>query len=288
MAVNNIRSARHLMPGKKLVIPGYTPARGATSASAGAGGGSVYTVRKGDTLSGIASANKVSLQDLLRWNNKSGPMIAVGEKLYVAPVAAAGGDQGSAEIIHIVRAGEFPDKIAKQYDVSLDELLRWNNLTRASIIHVGDKLAVRGASPAVATATPAAPTGRPEAARKIVHAVAKGESASVIAGKYHVSTSDFLSWNNLTTKSILRVGDPCVVYVPASGAGDGNATDPQQASEAATSDQAKKVTHVVARGENPTTIASRHGVKVSDLFEWNDWDKKVVLQVGQKVTVHPN
>ena len=45
---------------------------------------------------------------------------------------------------------------------------------------------------------------------------------------------------------------------------------------------------MVARGENPTTIASRHGVKVSDLLEWNDWDKKVVLQIGQKVTVYTN
>jgi len=285
MAVNNIRSARHLMAGKKLVIPGYTPARSATSASAAAGGGTVYTVRKGDTLSGIASANKVSLKDLLRWNHKSGPMIVVGEKLYIAPVAATGSAQGSAEIVHIVQAGEFPDKIARQYGVSLDDLLRWNNLTHASIIHVGDKLTVRGASPAVA---PAAAAGRPEAARKTVHTVAKGESASVIASNYHVSTSDFLSWNKLTTKSILRPGDECVVYVPAVESAGGGAAGSQQASEAATSDKAKKVTHVVARGENPSTIASRHGVKVSDLLEWNDWDKKVVLRVGQKVTVYPN
>ena len=282
MAVNNIRSARHLMPGKKLVIPGYTPARSARlpgSASSVAGGGSVYTVRKGDTLSEIAKANKVSVQDLLRWNNKSGPMIGVGEKLYVAPVVAAGGDQDSAEIVHIVRAGEFPDKIAKQYGVGLEDLLRWNNLTRASIIHVGDKLAVRGAPPAAAT-------GRPQAARKRAHTVSKGESASVIANKYHVRTSEFLAWNNLTAKSILQVGDQCVVYLPASGAGDGNGSALQQASETATSGNAKKVTHVVRSGENPTTIASRHGVKVSDLLEWNDWDKKVVLQIGQKVTVY--
>jgi len=197
MRLNNIRSARHLMPGKKLAIPGFASGGGG-AASARAGGG-VYTVRKGDTLSEIAKANKVPLRDLLRWNNKSSSTIGVGEKLCLAPEA-----------------------------------------------------------------------GPPAGTRKVTHTVAKGESASVIASKYHVATADFLAWNKLTAKSVLRVGDRCVVYVPQEDAASG---------------KVPPTTHVVARGENPTIIARNYGVTLGDLLQWNDWDKDIVLHVGQKVTV---
>jgi LysM repeat protein len=111
---------------------------------------------------------------------------------------------------------------------------------------------------------------------KATHTVKKGESASVIAAKYGVKTSDFLAWNNLTEKSVLQAGKTYKVYPP------GDSTPPAKRAAAATPDE---TIHKVTTGQNPTTIARRYGVKISDLYKWNGWSKNHVLQVGDKVVI---
>lgn len=55
---------------------------GKTSSSSGNSSGSTYTVKKGDTLSGIAKAKGVSMANLQKWNNIKDPnKITVGQKL---------------------------------------------------------------------------------------------------------------------------------------------------------------------------------------------------------------
>ena len=46
-----------------------------------------------------------------------------------------------------------------------------------------------------------------------------------------------------------------------------------------------ETTHKVSTGQNPTTIARRYGVKISDLYKWNNWPKNHVLQVGDTVVI---
>ncbi|NIA15538.1 MAG: LysM peptidoglycan-binding domain-containing protein [Nitrospiraceae bacterium] len=272
MRVNRIRSARHLRTGKRLVIPGYapTPRTSTSSSSRGSGArlsdlrdGRVYLVKKGDTLGSIAKRNDLALKDLMALNGKTNSNINVGEKLYVAVKTDRTTAPSTTSSTHVVRSGEYPGGIAERYGVRLDDFLEWNKLTRSSTINIGDKLIVRGG-----VAAPASTSGE-----KITHTVVKGESASVIANKYGARTSDFLTWNKLTPRSVLRIGQKVVVYTGGKTA----------ASKAA---GPKKTTHVVSRGENPTTIARRYGVKISDLFKWNNWSKKTVLQIGQKVTVY--
>ncbi len=42
-----------------------------------------YTIRKGDTLGGIAARHKVKVADLKRWNSLSGDLIREGRKLVI-------------------------------------------------------------------------------------------------------------------------------------------------------------------------------------------------------------
>jgi LysM repeat protein len=93
---------------------------------------------------------------------------------------------------------------------------------------------------------------------------------------------------------VLRIGDACTVYKPAA-----RATARKSMPESAETDEKRekiarndtapaggeKLVHTVARGHNPTTIARRYGVKVSDLFKWNGWQRSHVLQIGDKVVV---
>ena len=49
------------------------------------------------------------------------------------------------EGIHVVVAGDNPYDIARKYKIKLDDLLKWNQLTKKSTIHIGQKLIIRAA-----------------------------------------------------------------------------------------------------------------------------------------------
>lgn len=62
----------------------------------------------------------------------------------IVEAATAGTEE---EIIHVVVSGDNPYSIAKKYKVKLDDLLKWNNLTRTSILHIGQEIRVKKAKP---------------------------------------------------------------------------------------------------------------------------------------------
>lgn len=132
-------------------------------------------------------------------------------------------------IEHVVARGDNPSTIANKYKVSLEDLLRWNNLTTRARLQVGDKLVIHPADntpqlqkpqdtdtetkkeePAESAPAPAqTPQGK-----KIVHTVKRGDNPSAIANKYNVPLDDFMRWNNLNNRTTLRIGQELVVYTP--------------------------------------------------------------------------
>jgi len=114
------------------------------------------------------------------------------------------------------------------------------------------------------------------------HVVEKGDTAGTIAAKYGVSTRDLLAWNGLHPKSVLQIGQRLTIEAPATVDSSGR----QEIVSAASFGE--KMVHVVAKGQNPTTIARRYSVRVSDLYKWNNWPDKHVLQIGDKVIIYKN
>jgi len=280
---NRISSPERIRIGQRLTIPvsGDAPAAQTAAASGGSARAATYTVRRGDSLSGIAQRHGVTTRQVQRWNDMGdSTRILVGQTLKVAPDAApapaaasvqlasnpssssSGG--GSNTVTHTVKRGEAPSTIAQQYGVSTADLLSWNNLTTRSTIQVGQKLTVRNASSGGGGGGSSAP-------ERTVHKVANGENPWIIASRYGVSVNDFLKWNNLNNNSVVRVGQELVVYP---GQGGASSSGPS------------KITHTVKSGENPTTIAQRHGVSLQDLFTWNSWQRAPVLRVGDTITLY--
>jgi membrane-bound lytic murein transglycosylase D len=379
LRANQLKPDTRLTSGRKLTIPGgsFDPdnvdQQTASANEQDAKGGNkpaktaeakrdpksvmhTYTVKPGDTLTDIAKREKVSLKDLLAMNKiKDGSKINVGDKLRFTPLADLQADsEEETEKTHVVQSGDSPAKIAKLYGVNLDDLLQWNKLSKVSTVHVGDKLIVRGVQEERQTEeSKTGASGKTNGAsagaastndlKKVEHKVAKGETASTIAAKYGVKVSDFLAWNKLTPKSVIREGAVQMVYIkddkakpadngkaapaskgteiakakPAAKTATPSKPDPKpvpkgtEVAEAAPADKNVKqwksasktaaktdaspaksqdpkpdaTIHVVSKGENPSTIASRYKVKLSDLYKWNNWGKNVVLQPGQKVTI---
>ncbi|MGO4806746.1 LysM peptidoglycan-binding domain-containing protein [Arthrobacter sp. 2MCAF15] len=182
LKLNNLQANTIIYPGQNIRLtgsapaPAVTPAAPATSApvTAASGGGTVYVVKPGDTLSGIAARHGVGLSEVFKWNGLGmGSVIYPGQKVKVgggssapapsAPVATApatSAPKPASSASYTIKAGDTLSGIAARNNVRLSDVLSANRLTMSSIIYPGQKLAIPGAStiaPASSTPTATAP-----------------------------------------------------------------------------------------------------------------------------------
>lgn len=122
---------------------------------------SVYVVVSGDTLSKIASQHKISLSNLMKWNNLTGYLIYPGQKLKVSnataqaapaktqPTTSASNPSNPVvtpakpeQTEYIIKSGDTLSGIGKQFGMSVQELKTLNKL-KSDMIYAGQKLLVR-------------------------------------------------------------------------------------------------------------------------------------------------
>ncbi|MBD3235197.1 MAG: LysM peptidoglycan-binding domain-containing protein [Candidatus Eisenbacteria bacterium] len=99
----------------------------------------IYTVRRGDTLSGIAARHGVRVRELTRWNGlSSSSLIHPGQQLMVS--APSGGRHAARPMVHIVERGDSLWSIAQRYGVRVSDLATWNEIGTRAIIRPGQRL----------------------------------------------------------------------------------------------------------------------------------------------------
>lgn len=137
-----------LRVGQTLVIPtaGVVNARAVALAEDRPARSSVHVVRRGETLSSVASRYRVSVANLRAWNNLgSSNLIRAGQRLRVggAASAAAGESAGvrSGARTHVVRRGETLSSLARRYGLSIQELMEANGLS-SSRLQAGQRLRI--------------------------------------------------------------------------------------------------------------------------------------------------
>lgn len=82
--LNNLRGTV-IHPGQRLVVSGPAP----TPPAASSAEGNVHVVRRGETLGIIASRYRVSVNNIMQWNNLSSTVIQPGQQLVVRPPSGA-------------------------------------------------------------------------------------------------------------------------------------------------------------------------------------------------------
>ena len=98
----------------------------------------VYYVKRGDTLSGIAKANGMSLAKIVSLNPqiKDINKINVGQPIYLT--------SGTNEQYYTVKKGDTLSKIARIYSLSIKTLLGLNpDIKNPNLINVGQKIRVK-------------------------------------------------------------------------------------------------------------------------------------------------
>lgn len=100
------------------------------------------TVKRGDTLSQIAREYNTSYQYLAKINNIQNPnLIYVGERLKV-PKLENDKIHDTSHALHIVRKGDTLTKIAKEYEVSIEEIVELNDIVNPNLIYAGEILRI--------------------------------------------------------------------------------------------------------------------------------------------------
>ncbi|MGL5254455.1 MAG: LysM peptidoglycan-binding domain-containing protein [Brevinema sp.] len=118
-----------------------------------------YTVKRGDTLTSIATKFKVSVANLKAWNNKQNGNIHVNERLVLYADASKQAGKGSQQsAVYIVRRGDTLDSIAAKLKTTRSAIMSANNKKNTDI-YVGEKLTVNGVSLAKVN-TPSTATSR--------------------------------------------------------------------------------------------------------------------------------
>ena len=151
-----------IITGQRLQIPGRAPAArerpaqaqavpvAAVTASdpqdfASSAGPQVHTVRAGDTLWGIAREHGVTVPELAAANGiDTQTRLALGTRLTVPASAATyrriASAPETARMTYRVKRGDTLSQIAERFQVTVRQLMGWNDLRSASSLRAGQRL----------------------------------------------------------------------------------------------------------------------------------------------------
>ncbi len=186
-----------------------------------------HRVEEGETLSQLARRYHTTLSAIAQANGLSSDQkIQPGEKLIIPVTPGREGRervvaQGS-RIRYTVKRGDTLANIARDFDVSVSQLRRWNHLSAKSNVRPGRVLVIqtsesasaappspRAQSKVTAQANAASPNGR----SRVIHRVKKGETLFAIASNYKTSIESIRDWNNLSQSDDIKVGERLTIYV---------------------------------------------------------------------------
>ena len=192
--------------------------------------GNLYTVKRGDTLYQIARDFNTTVDAIKRLNNLTSNNLTIGQILKI-PTSDVDTDEDVSE--YIVKSGDTLYKIAKQFDVSVNDLIDYNELP-TTVLSVGQVLRI--------------PTIGPS---NVIYIVKRGDTLYQIANSYGVSVDAIKKLNNLDSNT-LSIGQQ--LYIP----------------EGTIIEETNFVVYQVEPGDTLYSIARRYNTTPEAIKEYNN------------------
>lgn len=188
-------------------------------------GSNYYTVKSGDSLWSISRKFGVTVNELKKVNNLSSNLLSIGQNLIIP-----GKKNNTSSNEYVVKKGDTLYGIANKYNVSIDNLKSYNNLSTDSL-SIGQIIKI--------------PDNK---ANSNEYVVKSGDSLYSISRKYGVSVDELMSVNNLKS-TVLSVGQ--VLKIPNSG-------------------EVTNVIYTVKKGDSLWSIAKNNKTTVDAIVKLNN------------------
>ena len=178
---------------------------------------------------------------------------------------------------HLVEYGETLSEIAEQYNTTSNQIKVSNDLTSSSI-QSNSYLMIPVAHKELNTYESTSDQrliskqNRKRIGQRIEHIISRGESLWLIARKYKVEIDSLSSWNNMSPKDVLSIGNKLVIWTNQTTVNN----KPIQ----------RKLNYVVKNGDSLYLIAKKFRVTIVDLARWNNLDQEKILQPNQRLIIY--
>lgn len=257
-----------------------------------------YRVKSGDNLGEISDKYGVSVAEIKKWNKLKSNNIALGASLKIIKnervvttvrkevkadkieTAVASNDNNTegntqASDFYEVQKGDNLFSIAKKFNVSIEDLKKWNNLEDLNV-QLGSKLALANKEESAITEAPKTET-------KIVeHKVKKGEYLGTIAKKYNVTVVEIKEWNSLEDNNV-KLGETLIVSKKEVAVSEAKVSKKE---DIAAKERSEAKLYYVKKGDSLFSIAKKYpGVTISDIKKWNGI-KNESLKPGMKLKIN--
>ncbi len=159
-----------------------------------------YIVKKGDTLWAIARKYGTTVNELADINNIKNPdLIFPGEVIRILTNSTVVGREtsGTGSIIYTVKRGDTLSKIARFYGVSVNQILRLNNISNPNLIFPGEKLRITSIS---------MPNFSRSNNNYTFYKIKRGDTLYRIARRFGVSVEYIVRLNNIENRNLIFPG----------------------------------------------------------------------------------
>jgi murein DD-endopeptidase MepM/ murein hydrolase activator NlpD len=177
---------------------------------------SVYIVRDGDTLSGIAQMFDVTVNTILGANDIKGGVVHPGQTLIIFPIPG---------LEHTVAKGETLASLATKYHSDAHDIATYNGLSDGAALTVGASLFIPGGE--MPAPKPAGKTGAGSSNAKKISNIARGKITEPFLGGSGPALGGYFAWpvaGGIITQKLhgwngVDIGAPKGTSIYASAAG---------------------------------------------------------------------
>ena len=259
-----------------------TSAFGATTAFADS-----YTVQQGDTLTQIAKKFNTTVSNLKQWNGLKSDQINAKQTLTVSKSASLEVKSTKQTNTYTVVPGDTLMKIANKYEISLAELMTWNQL-KGSLIRSGQVLKVSESGnvepkPVVASSTTIASTQQDQK-NTSVYSIKRGDTLSKIAAQFGTTVSQLKALNNLSSDIIYAGSTLKVSGQPVKQSETKIDTETTANVSTNTTANASTTEYVIKSGDTLGMIAAQFSISVQSIKSLNGLSSDLIF-AGQKLKV---
>ncbi|MFC1508952.1 LysM peptidoglycan-binding domain-containing protein [Candidatus Omnitrophota bacterium] len=180
---------------------------------------------------------------------------------------------------YYVKRGDTLSDISRKFGVSVQNLMRANNLRNRNKLSINQRLNIPGTG-RVAAASPVATPILVSKKDAIIYKVRKNDTLGIIAERYKTSVSTLQKLNDMGRRTRINVGQG--LYVPGKTQA---ATRTKSETAAVINTTPQNITYIIQTGDSLYEIAKNYGVDYKDIKRWNKIKDHRKIKPGQKIII---